>query len=54
MISQSEAPASKEIEVHKYRRDISPLSSATGEKVLIGGTRESVTQEKLIPKKTNI
>ena len=51
MISQSEAPAPEEIEVHKHVRDTSYLSAATGETCLPGGTRVSVTPEKHIPKK---
>ena len=55
MISQSEAPAPEEIEVHKHRRDTdsftSSLSSKTGKTGLIGGTRVSVTPEKRIPNK---
>ena len=58
MISQSEAPASEEIEVHKYRRDTSSSTSyfssvtvETGLTCLTGGTRVSLTPEKRIPKK---
>ena len=48
MITQSEAPAPEEIEVHKH---ISVLSEAKGETGLTRGTRSSVTPEKRIPKK---
>ena len=53
MISQSEAPAPEEIEVHKHQRDTSyytySLSSETVETGLTGGTRVSLTPEKRIP-----
>ena len=51
MITQSEAPAPEEIEVHKHRRDISALSEATVYTGLTGGTKANVTPEKLTPKK---
>ena len=51
MISQSEAPAPEEIEVHKHWRYVPSFYSATGETSLTGGTRVSVTPEKRIPKK---
>ena len=45
MITQSEAPAPEEIEVHNHQRDLSDLLAATGETGLTGGTRGSVTTE---------
>ena len=58
MISQSEAPAPEEIEVHKHRRDTasytSYLSSATLETGVTGGTRVSLMPEIRIPKKKKI
>ena len=55
MISQSEAPAPEDIEVHKHQRDTASckyyLSSATGETGLTGGTSVSLTPEKRIPQK---
>ena len=54
MIYQSESPAPEEIEVHKHRKNLSSLSAATGETGLTGGTKSSVTPEKLIPKKKKI
>ena len=51
MISQSEAPAPEEIEVHKHRRDKYSLSAATGEIGVTGVTRVTVIAEKHIPKK---
>ena len=37
--------------MHKHRRDTSNLSAEIGEKGWTGGTRVSVTPEKLIPNK---
>ena len=51
MISQSEAPAPEEIEVHKHQRYTSSLSSVKVETGLTGGIRVIVTPEKRIPKK---
>ena len=51
MITQSEAPAPEEIEVQKYRRELSSLSAATVEIGLTGRTRASLTPEKRIPAK---
>ena len=51
VITQSETQAPEEIEVHKHRRDISALSSATGETGLTIGARLNVTTVKLIPEK---
>ena len=53
MITQSESPLPEEIEVHKHRRDISVLSSATVKTGLTGGTRASVIPGKLIPTNKN-
>ena len=46
MISQSDALAPEEIEVHQHQRDLSALSSTTGGIFLTGGTRASVTPGK--------
>ena len=54
MISQSEAPATKEIEVHKHQRGISDFSGAMGKTGLTGVTRSSLNPEKRIPKKKSI
>ena len=58
MISQSEAPAPEEIEVHKHQRDTdsftSSLSSKTGKTGLIGGTRVSVTPENAFQRRRSI
>ena len=58
MISQSEAQAPEDIEVHKHQRDTASckyyLSSATGETGLTGGTRVSLTPEKRISKEEEI
>ena len=55
MISQSEAPAQKEIVAHKQQRYISSVisyfSSSTGELGLTGVIRVLVTPQKHIPKK---
>ena len=51
VITQSEALAPEEIEVHKHQRYLSALSESTVETALTVGTRSSAALGKLVPKK---